>query len=590
MANETSNLQPENGAPKHGGAHTAGMPKYAKLTLLSILAVLLVLLIAAAAYFSWFYLGDRVFLGVRFGGQELGGRGYDAAAQLLSEEAKQKAALPLSIQYGEQTLSRPLDTLLAGQDFTAAAQQAYAVGRTGNLFRRIGDALGALFGGRVIESRAEPSDEALGRFADDFIALAERDYAPSSFEQRDTYLVVFAGQNETRFSRDALVSQLRAAATNLESTTIVPEAEGKQADFDADAIYAELHREAESARAEMGADGDYTIVPETWGLDFDLDEMKQKVEPGSGKTTLITIETVEPETTKAELEKLLFADLLAEKRTKLNPNLKGRTSNIRLACSFLNNTILMPDEVFSFNDIVGERTAARGFKEAIIYERGQKVDGLGGGICQVSSTIYSAVLRTEMEIVERKAHVFTVDYVPLGEDATLYWGSIDFRFKNTTGNPILIKAVQESNYVDIKIYGTKDPSVTTTISIKNVTVGTTPYETVYQEDPNMAPGTEKVTQTGNRGYVVESYKVYKDADGNVVEQKYLSKSRYKPANKIITRGPAVDPVGPTEPATPTEPTDPATPTGPTDPATPTGPVTPTQPTDPATPTGPTDPA
>ncbi len=130
----------------------------------------------------------------------------------------------------------------------------------------------------------------------------------------------------------------------------------------------------------------------------------------------------------------------------------GRTANIKTACKYIDGTILRPGEVFSFNEVVGKRTPDRGFKVATVYSGQETVEGYGGGVCQVSSTIFNAVLYANLEIVERCQHSMTVHYVPYGRDAAISWGSADFRFKNTTNQDIKISAkVYNNSKVEIKL-------------------------------------------------------------------------------------------------------------------------------------------
>ena len=130
----------------------------------------------------------------------------------------------------------------------------------------------------------------------------------------------------------------------------------------------------------------------------------------------------------------------------------GRTTNIKVACKYIDGTILKPGEIFSFNEIVGRRTPERGFKIATVYSGQETLEGYGGGVCQVSTTIFNAVLYANLQIVERCQHSMTVHYVPYGRDAAISWGSADFKFKNTTNSPIKISAKVYDNYkLEVKL-------------------------------------------------------------------------------------------------------------------------------------------
>ena len=195
----------------------------------------------------------------------------------------------------------------------------------------------------------------------------------------------------------------------------------------------------------------------------------------------------------------------------------------------------MPGEEFSYNKVVGKRTVEAGYKDAKIYSNGQVVDGLGGGICQISSTLYNAVLMADLEITERRNHYFKTSYVAAGRDATVVWGSIDFKFKNTRTYPIKFEAKVSNGIAEFKIHGIKEEKEYD-IKILPVVTQTIPYGTQEIIDPTMAPGTSKVTQGGSSGCRVTTY-IEKRLDGKVVSKEKISSDYYKPLTQTIKRAP-----------------------------------------------------
>ena len=234
-------------------------------------------------------------------------------------------------------------------------------------------------------------------------------------------------------------------------------------------------------------------------------------------------------------------------------------------------------DVFSYNDVVGQRTAARGYQAAPAYVQGETVDEIGGGICQTSSTLYLACLRSNLEITERYAHRYVPAYITAGMDATVSWGGPDYKFTNNSLYPIKIVTIYENNYLTVRILGTNVDG--TSVKMTNEHLSTTPYETVYEDDPTLAPGTEKVKTTPYTGYKYRTYRNVYDANGKLISSTYEATSDYKSRNKVILRGPAVEPADggaqiptdttdPTSPVEPTEPQDPDVPAEPTEPTTP----------------------
>lgn len=182
-------------------------------------------------------------------------------------------------------------------------------------------------------------------------------------------------------------------------------------------------------------------------------------------------------------------------------------------------------EVFSFNDVVGERTAAKGYRTATVYVGTESKEETGGGICQVASTIYDAALYAEMEITSRSEHTFFVTYVPGGLDATVYWGSLDFCFRNSTEYPIRINASVSGGYVHISIDGTKTNDHV--VKLSSTQLSSTPYGTVYEYSSSLPSGSQRETVSPYTGYSYEAYQYIYDGSGNLLDTVYLGKSSYK---------------------------------------------------------------
>ena len=208
--------------------------------------------------------------------------------------------------------------------------------------------------------------------------------------------------------------------------------------------------------------------------------------------------------------------------------------------------IIRPGETFSYNKTLGERTEAKGYKPAGAYMAGKTVETIGGGICQVSSTLYYACLKADLEIVERTAHGYTVSYMPYGMDATVSWGSLDYKFKNNTDYPIRIEASVSGGQVHVKLIGTDTKDYYVKMTYETVD-GPIEGETVYQTfkwDNKEGYKDGEVIQPAYTGRTVKSYRVkYDKATGEKISSTYEATSRYKSRDKIIAR---VEPK-PTEP-------------------------------------------
>lgn len=284
----------------------------------------------------------------------------------------------------------------------------------------------------------------------------------------------------------------------------------------------------------------------------------------------IPLNITKPKVTTSQIGSEAFPDLLATYSTKYDGGNIDRTTNLRIACQKINDKVILPGETFSYNKTLGERSTATGYKYAKVYENGEVVDGIGGGICQISSTLYNSVLMSNLDIVERRNHQFVTSYTPAGRDATVVYGMTDFRFKNTRTYAVKIKASCSNGIATVSIYGIKEENEYT-VSFSTKTISTIPYTVKYVDDNTLASGTEKVKQKGANGIITETY-IIKSLNGKVVSSKLLSKDTYNAMQRIILRG--------TKGITNTDNSQTNTPTTPTTPSTPTAPTTPTTPSTP----------
>ncbi|MDQ7097126.1 VanW family protein [Desulfosporosinus sp. PR] len=221
---------------------------------------------------------------------------------------------------------------------------------------------------------------------------------------------------------------------------------------------AALNVPAEDARFSINRDNSMQIVPEKSGKEVDFDSLMTTLKKQSFKDDVIIpvpFKTVKPTISKADLEKVKVNSLLSSYTTSFDPSLRGRTVNIRLAVKAIDGTLLKPGEVFSFNATVGPRTAEAGYQEALIIEGDAFVPGLGGGVCQVSSTLYNAVRLASpfLSVVERARHSLPIAYVPPGQDATVAYPELDFKFRNNSGCYLLIRSSVNNNTLEFRIYG-----------------------------------------------------------------------------------------------------------------------------------------
>lgn len=282
----------------------------------------------------------------------------------------------------------------------------------------------------------------------------------------------------------------------------------------------------------------FTFTDSSNGQKLDADQLQSDIraciENGGGKVAL-KIDTIEADVTQEEISGEY--GMIAYAVTNASSSSSNRLSNIRLALQIINGTCLEPGETFSFNETVGKRTTERGFKMATAYSGGEVTEDVGGGICQVSTTLFNAAVKSDMQIVERHNHSLTVSYVDKGKDAAVNWNSQDLKFTNTSDdNVYIICFLTDEKRVVFGLFGKVLPNGET-IEIDAETTGSIDYETVYQASLSLMPGTMNVVQKGKKGYTAVAYKVRKDANGNTLSRELLCKSTYKATNEIVEYGP-----------------------------------------------------
>ena len=288
--------------------------------------------------------------------------------------------------------------------------------------------------------------------------------------------------------------------------------------------------------------GKIVRVPETSGFALDEEALPGRLMEAIGGDGVVDLPLAEGPKRVSDASLGEIRDVVASYSTKFSAAKVSRSSNIKLAAAALDGVILMPGETMSFNNIVGERTVARGYKLAGVYANGRPDVGIGGGICQVSTTLYSAALFANLKIKRRMNHSMTVPYVPLGQDAAVSYGTLDLMIENSMPGPIAITSAYQPGKVTFRILGVKDPS----LSVKIVSDGHTSWGAGVRQvsDPSLPAGHTRVIEKGSSGRAVNSYRlVYKD--GELVERQPLGKSIYRGGVRIIavgTRAPAPPPV------------------------------------------------
>lgn len=305
-----------------------------------------------------------------------------------------------------------------------------------------------------------------------------------------------------------------------------------------DIIEKESKKDSVDAKISI-INGNINITPEVNGVKLQKEALKKMITDkinGELKNEIITIkaplDVAKPVTTAAKLSASYIP--ISSFSTSFSTSISNRINNIELATKAINGTLLMPGETFSFNKIVGERTRQRGYKEAGIIVGDKIESGLGGGICQVSSTLYNTLLQANIKASERRNHSLPLAYIAKGLDATVDWGNIDLKFKNTLSTPIYIEGYIKNKNVYFNIYSSQEQPKRSYKTVTNV------YETLlpsikYIDDPTRLVGETEIVKKAANGYRVKVYrKTYENE--KLINTELISNDYYGPINGETIRG------------------------------------------------------
>lgn len=503
--------------------------------IIPIISIIFILLVLSTIFAVFNQNSNLIVKGIHIKGIDVSGLTQEQAKEKVTEAFIESLSADLILTHnGEEIALSPAD-IYASFDIDEAVNLAYNIGRNGNLFQQNFEIIAAFTSRYNISPGFSYSAELL----EEKLTQIEQnlpDYVVQpSYTVEGNELKIQNGKAGILIDRSTLTSQIVHVLNNLENATQkieIPTISVASDPIDLDAIYQEVHKEAVDAYYTKDP---FAVYPSSTGLDFSvsLDEAKAMLTEQK-EEYVIPLKVVYPKVTTNDLGSEAFPDLLATYSTTFSTKNTNRSTNIRLATQKINGVVLMPGETFSYNQVVGKRTTANGFKVAAVYSNGEVSEGVGGGICQVSSTLYNAVLFSNLEVTERRNHTFHTGYVPAGQDATVSWGAPDFKFKNNRNYPIRIVATVSGGKITTKIYGLKQAD-DYTVKISSSIVGSIPYKTTYKTDSSLGAGNTKVIQKGSNGLKSVTYKILYQ-NGKEVSREVISRDTYQPHNQIIARG------------------------------------------------------
>ena len=508
-----------------------------KLVMLSIVVILLILTIAVlSTIFALINAGNnKILSGISIRNMLVEGMTEEEAVKFINEQVNEEKTREITLKINGEIFSITPEQIETEYLTQLAVEKAYNVGRFGNVFKNNFEIIQTMFDKTEIELTIKYNEELLEKVIGEIEAKLPNAMVDNTYFIDDDELVITRGTDGIIINLEDARNKIIDAIKNGRNEEIEIETEyAKCPNIDIQKIHDEVKSEPQNASYTKEP---FQIIPHKVGIDFDVDKAKEVLQEEKDEYT-IKLTIIEPEIHTNEIGEEAYPDLLSSFSTKYDNTNRPRSKNLEIAMSKLNGVVVMPGEIFSYNKTLGKRTEEAGYQYANGFAGGKVVPMLAGGICQISSTLYDAALYANMNIVERYNHMFQATYVEPGKDATVVYGSLDFKFENTRKYPILIKTKCGGGLAEIKIFGIKE-EVEYEIEIVTEVLSYTPYKVQVVYDSNLTPGQEKVSQYGLQGCKSKTYRIRK-INGQEVSKEVLSTDTYSPLNKIVRRGATVD--------------------------------------------------
>ena len=425
---------------------------------LIILLVLMLLILVAVIFSTIFSIininNTKIINGVNVNGVNISNLTKQEAIEKLDKTLNNNNENYITIYRNGVTDIIHLEDINGKFYVEKAVDEAYKIGREGNIIQCNYNILSTNIFKKQIKTTIEYNSEMLEKKIED-ISIKIPDIAlSSSYVINDNNIVIKNSKAGYKIKIDEFEKNMVEEFSSETKKFEIPVEKVEKEAIDIKAIHTEIYKEPKDAYYTKNP---YKIYKEETGLDFAISiEEAEKMLLEDKEEYTIPLKKLQPKVTVNNLDNGAFPDQLASFSTYYGTGDAGRSYNIYLAAKSITETVVMPGETFSFNNLIGECSTRTGYRESTIYLNGELSKGIGGGICQVSTTLYNAVVRANLEIVQRRNHSLSVTYVPLGQDAMVSIGSSDFKFKNNREYPVKVVATTGTGSITCQIYGLKN--------------------------------------------------------------------------------------------------------------------------------------
>ena len=479
---------------------------------------------------------EKIIKGVYVQGVDISNMTEQEALDKFKEKIEEITKRDITLIYKDYSTTITPEQIEFKLNYEEAIKEANSIGKNNNILIDNFSILKANIFKTNINIKPEYNEEILEDIIKNINSEIPGAVKEVSYEIDGDKLIITNGKSgidiDTEQLKKEVISNINKQLIEVIDEIQIPVKEKEADPIDIEKIYNEVYKEAKDAYIE---ENPFKLHVEENGLDFgvSIDEAK-KIISEQKEIYEIPLKIDKAKVKTEDLGDKLFNQTLSKYTTIYDAGNTSRGTNIAIAARTINGTVILPGETFSYNKILGNTTKEKGYKLGGSYVNGKVVPAYGGGICQVSTTLYNAALYANLEIVERHNHSYSVSYVPASRDATVSYGGKDFKFKNSRTYPIKIVASAKNGVISVSLKGIKEEKEYD-IEIKSTTLSTTPYSTTYQDNSNLAEGKEKVIQVGHNGMKSQAYKIVK-YNGKTISKTLLSSDTYQPMNRIIEKG------------------------------------------------------
>ena len=476
------------------------------LSIFTLLVILFfsIILVSFTIFTIYHAFNNNIISGVYVKGIDVSGLSTSDAKYQIDNYIKNNLPDEIKVTHKNFETTISLSQMNISFDTKGATHSAIQIGRQGNIFENSFSILSTMFGKINIEPNITFDQELLTKNLEDISTQLPDAVKQSSYYIEDRELIITAGKSGNVIDIPATIEAIKDSISTFScqnSPVQIVVKTQQPNEINVEQIYHEIYKEPVDAYYTKEP---FSVYPSENGIDFNisLEEAKAIIHSQEKDEYSIPLKIIYPKISTNMIGTEAFPDLLSTFSTHYATSNRNRTTNLILAANKINGTVLMPGEIFSYNKVVGARTISAGYKEAPIYVQGRVEDGLGGGICQITSTLYNAVIYANLEITQRTNHQFVPSYVTASRDATVVYGALDFQFKNNRNYPIKLVCSVSNGIANFQIFGMKQ-----------------------EDEPEVQISSYETGRTSTAIYS-EAYKILK-RNGQVIDRQLLSKDTYK---------------------------------------------------------------